>query len=72
MVKRGKVEMKKPRRRSIAASAPRFHTSLYLDPEMHREIKDTLTANGWSEDFNRLVNVLLRRWLKNPIAPVEG
>jgi hypothetical protein len=61
----------KARVRTPSVESKRFHTSVYLDPEFHQGIKDTLAEKGWSEDFNNLVNVLLRRWLKNPVAPVE-
>jgi len=62
----GKEEKKKSRSPRIKASATRFHTSVYLEEKFYQEIKKTLAANGWSDDFNRLVNVLLRNWRKRP------
>ena len=40
----------------------RFHTTLYPDPELYRNIRIALLQEAEGRDFNQLVNDLLREW----------
>lgn len=44
------------------ATPRRFHTTLYPDPELYRDIRITLLRQNEGKDFNQLVNELLAAW----------
>ena len=48
--------------KTVAKKPSRFHTSVYPNPELYRNIKITLLKENQGRDFNQLVCELLQEW----------